>query len=475
MPSDSGNEAPWQLDAVELAGRIRTGRLTARAVTESALERLRAVNLSINAIVRTMDDEALAAADEADRALRRGDAVGPLHGVPVTTKINTDQLGHPTDNGVVEFRDLMPTGDSAVVAQLRAAGAIFVGRTNAPPFSMRWFTSNDLHGRTLNPWDSAVTPGGSSGGAGAAVATGISPISQGNDIGGSVRYPAYVNGIVGLRPSIGRIASTSTITPPGRSLGAVQWATQGPLTRTVRDCRLALQVMAGRDTRDSRWVDVPLQGPRLPRPIRVAIVPTPDGPEIDAAVSDAIRLAGSYLSDAGYEVEEAQPPELSRTAELWHELAMPDVFALLQPRMEQFGDEDSRRSIRLWGDQYPRIDVDAFIAGQIERDALVTRWGEFFEDHPIVVLPSSGEPPLPQDLDIAGSEGAQRAFRANRFQLAIAMLALPGLSVPLGQVGGLPMGVQLVGPRFREDLLLDAGEVIEARQGVRTPIDPRSA
>ena len=143
--------------------------------------------------------------------------------------------------------------------------------------------------------------------------------------------------------------------------------------------------------------------------------------------------------------------------------------------MEQFGDEDSRRSIRLWGDQYPRIDVDAFIAGQFERDALVTRWGEFFEDHPIVVLPSSGEPPLPQDLDIAGSEGAQRAFRANRFQLAIAMLALPGLAVPLGQVGGLPMGVQLVGPRFREDLLLDAGEVIEARQGVRTPIDPRSA
>jgi len=161
-----------------------------------------------------------------------------LHGVPVTTKINTDQLRHPTDNGIVSFADQMPTGDAAVIAHLRAAGAIFIGRTNAPPFSMRWFTKNDLHGRTLNPRDPAVTPGGSSGGAGAAVATGISAISWGNDIGGSVRYPAYVNGIVGSRPTMGRIASTSTITPPGRGLGGYQWAMQGPLTRTVRDAHI---------------------------------------------------------------------------------------------------------------------------------------------------------------------------------------------------------------------------------------------
>jgi len=474
MPNDRADErAPWQLDAVELAARIRSGRLTARAATESALARLHEVNPAINAVVRTMDDEALAAADEADRAQHRGDALGPLHGVPVTTKINTDHVGHPTDNGIVDFAELMPTGDAAVVAHLRAAGAIFIGRTNAPPFSMRWFTKNDLHGRTLNPWDSSITPGGSSGGAGAAIAAGIGAISQGNDIGGSVRYPAYVNGIVGLRPTIGRIASTSTINPPGRGLGGFQWATQGPLTRTVRDCRLAFHVMAGRDTGDTRWVDVPLAGPPLPRPIRVAIVPEPEGPEVDPSVSEAIRTAGAYLADAGYEVEEAAPPDLSRAAELWHELAMPDVFASLLPRMNELGDEDSQRSMQLWVDEYPAIDLKAFLAGQAERDALITRWAQFFEEYPIVVLPSSGEPPLPQDLDAAGPEEARRVFRANRFQLAIAMLALPGLSVPVGETAGLPLGVQIVGPRFREDLLLDAGEVIEAREGARTPIDPR--
>ena len=140
MTQDSGEEAPWQLEAVEVAARIRTGRLTAREATESVLVRLHEVNPAINAIVRTMDDEALAAADAADQAVQRGDALGSLHGVPVTTKINTDQLGHPTDNGVVELAEQMPTGDAAVVAHLRGAGAVFVGRTNAPPFSMRWFS-----------------------------------------------------------------------------------------------------------------------------------------------------------------------------------------------------------------------------------------------------------------------------------------------------------------------------------------------
>jgi amidase len=475
MSGDERHEEPWRLDAVELAGRIRMGRLTARAAVESALERLHAVNPAINAVVRTMDDEALAAADEADGALRAGGALGPLHGVPVTTKINTDQQGHPTDNGCVAFRDQIAPGDAAVVAHLRRAGAIFIGRTNAPPFSMRWFTSNELHGRTLNPWDSAVTPGGSSGGAGAAVAAGIGTISQGNDIGGSVRYPAYANGIVGLRPTIGRIASTSTLNPPGRGLGSAQWATQGPLARTIRDCRLAFEVMAARDLGDTRWVDVPLDGPPAARPIRVALVAEPEGKAIDPAVAEAIRAAGRYLADAGYAVEETVPPELDRAAELWHQLAKVDTFAGLRPRMEEYGDEDSKRSLELWCDLQPTLDLEGFVRGHTERDALVTRWAGFLEEYPVVVMPSSGEPPLPVDVDIAGPEGARRGFEANRFQLAIALLALPGLSVRVGQAGGLPLGVQLVAARFREELLFEAGAVIEAREGVRTPIDPVGA
>jgi amidase len=168
----------WQLDATDLAHLIRMGRVSAQEATRACLDRLHTVNPMINAVVRVLENEALEAAREADKKRARGDALGPLHGVPVTTKVNTDQAGCPTDNGVVAYRDLMAREDSPVVANLRRAGAIIIGRTNAPAFSMRIFSDNALHGRTLNPLDPTVAAGGSSGGAGAAVATGIGPIAQ---------------------------------------------------------------------------------------------------------------------------------------------------------------------------------------------------------------------------------------------------------------------------------------------------------
>ena len=225
------------------------------------LGRLHKVNPAINAVVRVLEDEARAAAETADAARARGHALPPLHGVPVTTKVNVDQAGLPTDNGVVPLKDFVAQEDSPVVANLKHAGAIIVGRTNAPAFSMRIFTDNALHGRTLNPRDPAVTPGGSSGGAGAATAAGIGAIAHGNDIGGSVRIPAYCNGVVGLRTGFGRIPSLNPSAPAGRPIGAVLMAVQGPHTRTVRDARLALQVMARGDRRDWRWNDVPMAGP----------------------------------------------------------------------------------------------------------------------------------------------------------------------------------------------------------------------
>ena len=225
------------------------------------LARLHKVNPAINAVVRVLEEEARGAAETADAARARGHALPPLHGVPVTTKVNVDQAGLPTDNGVVPLKDFMAKEDSPVVANLKHAGAIIVGRTNAPAFSMRIFTDNALHGRTLNPRDPSVTPGGSSGGAGAATATGIGAIAHGNDIGGSVRIPAYCNGVVGLRTGFGRIPSLNPSAPAGRPIGAVLMAVQGPHTRTVRDARLALQVMARGDRRDWRWNDVPMAGP----------------------------------------------------------------------------------------------------------------------------------------------------------------------------------------------------------------------
>jgi amidase len=463
------NDDLWTLDATETAARIRTGRVTSRAVVESTLARLHAVNPRINAVVRTMDDEALAAADEADEAVRAGRPLGLLHGVPVTTKINTDQAGHPTDNGAVGLKDAIAAEDASVVANLRKAGAVFIGRTNAPVFSMRWFTGNELHGLTNNPWNDALTAGGSSGGAGAAVAAGIGAIGQGNDIGGSVRYPAYVNNIVGLRPTMGRISSYSVAALAGRTLGGALMAVQGPLTRTVRDCRLALEVMSARDERDYRWVGAPLRGPDLARPIRVAMVAEPEGEPVHASVSAAVRTAGRYLAAAGYQVEEVLPPDLERATQLWNLVSVPDVFASLKPRMGQYGDADAKQSLAYWMALDPEAANADLAATHLERDGLTTRWSLFMQDFPIVLMPSSGEPPLPQNLDIQGFEGTKRGFTANRFQLAIALLALPGLSVPVGGTASTPMGVQLVGPRWREDILLDAGEVIEANETWRWP------
>jgi amidase len=168
----------WRLDATELARLIRVGRISSREATESCLGRLHAVNPVINAVVRVLEEEALAVADATDEAQARGEILGPLHGVPVTIKVNTDQAGCPTDNGVVAFRDNISAADSPVVANLKRAGAVIIGRTNTPAFSMRIFADNALHGRTLNPRDPTLSAGGSSGGAGAAVATGIGPIAQ---------------------------------------------------------------------------------------------------------------------------------------------------------------------------------------------------------------------------------------------------------------------------------------------------------
>jgi amidase len=235
MPQPATPVAPLHAwDAVDLAHGIRTGLISSREAVQACLDRIAAVNPAINAVVDVLADSALAQARAADRAVAAGEALGPLHGVPVTVKVNVDLAGRPTTNGVVAWRDLIAPADSPVVANLRRAGAIPVGRTNTPGFSFRWFTENDLHGRTLNPWSPAHTPGGSSGGASAALAAGIGAMAHGNDIGGSIRYPAYCTGTFGLRPSFGRVPAFNPSASAERPLSAQLMSVPGPLTRDRR-------------------------------------------------------------------------------------------------------------------------------------------------------------------------------------------------------------------------------------------------
>ena len=198
-------EAMWQASAVEVAAGIREKRFSCSEVMVSVVDRIRALNPNLNAIVMDLTDQALADAAAADRALKSGAEPGPLCGVPVTIKVNIDQEGQATTNGLPALANLIAPADSPLVRNLRRAGAIIVGRTNTPEVSMRATTVNPLHGRTWNPWHPDASPGGSSGGAGVAAAAGFGPIHHGNDIGGSLRFPAFTNGVATLKPTPGRI------------------------------------------------------------------------------------------------------------------------------------------------------------------------------------------------------------------------------------------------------------------------------
>ena len=459
----------WRLDATELVRLIGLGQVSSREATQSCLARLHAANPKINAVVRILEEEALVAATAADEAQARGEPLGPLHGVPVTTKVNTDQAGCPTDNGVVAFRDNIAARDAPVVANLRRAGAIVIGRTNTPAFSMRGFADNALHGRTLNPRDPALSAGGSSGGAGAAVATGIGPIGHGNDIGGSVRIPAMYNGVVGLRVSLGRIPAYNPSQQIARAVGAQLMSVQGPLTRSLRDARLTLRVMARGDPLDTRWADVPLAGP--PLPIGVALVPHNPGGHTHPAQTDAVRQAGRHLAAAGYAVDEVAPPDLDEIIETWHRIGSTDVLALLAPQMEEHGDPDAQASMRFWRELMPPTDLRGVLGALAQRDLLLWRWLEFMQRYPLVVMPTMGDLPPPHNLDTT-REGAARVLDALRVSLIAPVLGIPALAVPVGTHGRLRPGVQILASRFREDLCLDAGEVIEAAEGIVTPIDP---
>lgn len=459
----------WRLDAASAAAMIRSGTISSRGLIDSVLGRLEDVNPRINAITLTLADDARRSADQADLAVQRGDALGPLHGIPVTIKLNVDQTGCPTDRGCIAQRDLIAKSDNPVVINLRQAGAVFVGRTNGPCHLLRWFTDNALHGRTLNPWNAAMTAGGSSGGAAAAVASGIGPIGLGNDLAGSVRYPAYCCGVYGLKPSPGRIPSHNETAQGPSSISAQLMSVQGPLARTVADLRLGFDAMAQPHVRDPYCVPPPIFPPSS-KPIRVALVP--DVGDVHPAVSDAVRAAGRRLAAAGYIVEEVTPPLYAETAALWPRIAMGDIVAQLEPVVAETGDDAIRRALALWKAVFPKGDASLTLRALGERDRHLRAWMSFLAGYPVVVMPTSNEPAFDVDADVKDEATTARIIAAQGPMMAVSALGLPGLSVPIGMHDGMPLGVQIVAGRYREDLCLAAAEAIEAGSPRLCPIDP---
>ena len=456
----------WALTATELSKLIRSKKVSAVEVTRSVLERLDAVNPAINAVVTQMPEEAISVAQSVDKKIGNGEAVGSLAGIPVTIKTNVDQIGYANTNGLKIQKDNITDQDNAVVNNLRRADAVFVGRTNTPAFSMRWFTRNTLHGHTRNPVNPDLTPGGSSGGAAAAVAAGIGPIALGSDIAGSIRYPAYACGIQGIRPSLGRVPSLNPCAAD-RHLGAQITAVQGPLARTIDDLELALHAMAARDIRDPWWTPAPLKFGDFEK--KVAICVNPDGLETDIVIENTLRESAAKLKDKGWSVTEIPCPPLRTPAEMQLLLWMSEMRRNGSKLVEKENDPDANFVFAEFQKHFPAPDLDGFLDLLQARAAFTREWMQFTDEYPVVMIPVSATLPFKDNLDVESSESLAKIVEAQMTQIGLPFMGIPAIAVCTGRVKQTPVGVQLVAGRYREDILFAAARDIETSV---TPVTP---
>lgn len=455
----------WTKSATELASLIKNKEVSSRQAIESHLARIDQVNPSVNAITQVLAESALEAADLADKT----EPTGPLHGVPFTVKENIDCMGSATTNGIPAFAEAMPSMDAPVVERMKAAGGIPIGRTNLPEMGLRITTDNPLRGRTLNPWDKTCTAGGSSGGEGSALSTGMSPIGLGNDIGGSLRNPAFCCGITSLKPTTGRIPDALSIPPEDAGIAGQVMAVQGPMARHVKDVRLGYEILSGRHYRDPISVDAPLYGEE-PTNKKVAVVTEIPGVELPASVVVSVRDAANALRDAGWETVETLPPELEQIHEIWAFILAMDF----NPLLDDLSTIMSEAPIAMLRKLFVRNSPDKFPLPYIhaERHRLSRTWSEFFLDYPLMVGPAWTDIQFTHDADIDPDTGMDLTVDRLRFITPSNVLGIPAAAVPTGVCDGLPTGVQVYADRWRDDLTLIGTETIESALGQLCPIDP---
>lgn len=469
----------WRKSAVELAGMIRNREVSSRDVVQAHLDRIEAVNSSLNAIVRLLPEEALAAADAADRQLAEAgssgqlDRLGPLHGVPVTVKENIDLAGTPTTQAVSALAEAVAPVDAPQVERMRAAGAIPIGRTNLPDFGLRVHTDSELHGLTRNPWNPGRTAGGSSGGEAAAIATGMSPLGLGNDLGGSLRNPAHCCGIASIKPSTGSVPAATVIPPENYPVSFQLMAVDGCLARTVADVRAGFTALAGPHPRDPlslpvTFTDLDVAGGER---VKVAVLPEPPGGSTHPEVAAAVRRAADALADDGFDVTEAVPPDYELALELWGSILSVDL-RIAMPLMEPIMGAGGRQFLTYTLDYLPAIDQHAWANALTARHGVARAWNLWYQEYPVLLSPVWTQPAFPHDYDIESAEGAIGTLELMRPVLPANLLGTPAAVVPAGMADGLPVGVQVMGARYTEPRCLAVAEAIERRLGPITPIDP---
>jgi amidase len=464
----------WQLGALELADRIRRREVSSREVVEAHLARVDDCNASLNAIVRVLADEALTAADAADADLSAGRDVGRLHGVPCTVKENIDLAGTPTTQGVKALADAVAMIDAPTVERMRAAGAIPFARTNLPDFGLRVHTDSELHGLTRNPWNPEVTAGGSSGGEGASIASGMSPIGLGNDIGGSLRNPAHCCGIVSLKPTVGVIPMASVVPPEDMSLSEQLMVVEGPMARRVADVRAGLEILAGQHWRDPRSVTAVLTDASDGERLRIAVMSDPPGGTTDPGIASAIRAVADRLADAGHDVVDATPPGYERTADLWRMLMIDDIRAQKELLPLVLG-ADALSLLEMFDASSEPTRLPDTHLMHAERYHLMRQWSAFHQEYPILLSPTWARRAFAPGADLDPDTAVEMMTDTIRPVVPSNLLGTPAAVVPGGVVDGLPVGVQVMGDRFTDLRCLTVAAEIESLVGTFTPIDPITA
>jgi amidase len=454
--------------AVDLANMIRTRQVSAREVMAAHLRRIERFNPRLNAMVAKLDDDkCLALADAADRKTASGEPLPPLHGLPTAFKDLQSAVGFPYTRGSPIYKDAMPTEDSVFVDRLRRAGVIPIGKTNVPEFGMGSHTFNKVYGTTVNPYDLTKSAGGSSGGAGAALAAGLMPIADGSDLGGSLRNPGNFNNIVGFRPSVGMTPTWPTSFP------LLGFSVNGPLARTVSDVALLMSAMVGPDARDPSLLPVDPAAFRAPldrdfRGVRVAWCPDLGGLPLEASVRTVLEAQRKTFEDLGCIVEDAAP-DLTEAESIFMTIRAFRSAANYGPLLAQYRDLLKPEAIAEI-EQGQALTTAAVAQAMVRHGQLLDRMRRFEDRYAFTLCAVNQVPPFDAKIDWPKEIAGVRMEHYIAWQKTCSWITAtfrPAISVPAGFTpGGLPVGIQIVG-RYRDDFgVLQLGRAFEQATNV---------
>ncbi|AEV37312.1 Amidase signature enzyme [Pseudovibrio sp. FO-BEG1] len=446
----------FKLTATEVAAAIRNRQISSSEVIDQHLARIDE-KAHLNAVTTRYDDKARKAAELADQAVERGDELGPLHGVPVTIKENVDQEGASTNNGVKAFAGLIAKQDAPLVERLKRAGAIPIGRTNTPEMSWRFHTENVLFGQTLNPWNPALTPGGSSGGASSSLAAGIGYIAHGSDLSGSIRLPAFCCGVLGLRPSHGRIPFYNATSPAERPMTIQLSSAQGPLARSVDDLKLAYDVMRGYSDLDT-W-SLPDMDEDKSYPNTVALITPPDA---DPKINEVLKQAGEVLAQRGYKVESTSIDFIQEAFDRYSSLLITEVALQKETIIDKFASEQLRTVFEYYTQLSPPMDYHSYARALASRSHYHRLIDQFQRKYPVIIAPVCTKNAFEAGADVKSVESLEEIIKTTTYLGSMNFLDLPSMSIPSKEKHeGVPIGIQLIGPRYGEEHLFKTAKVLE--------------